>query len=271
MASVVLDNVGVEIPIYGIGAHSLKQTFLRKAAGGAFGNAGSVVTVKALSNINLELSDGDSVGLIGHNGAGKTSLLRTIAGVYPPTQGEVRTSGRISPIFDISLGMSIDATGIENIRICGALWGLAKNEIEDGIADIAAFSELGDYLEVPVRTYSAGMLLRLSFAIATLRQPEILLVDEIIGVGDVSFMEKAQQRLMKIVKGSHILVVSSHSGEIISQLCNQVIWLEQGSVVMHGPAQEVLSAYYEASGYPNALVGNVSATESPEMQPEIAE
>ena len=144
--------------------------------------------------------------------------------------------------------MSPDATGIENIRVCGSLWGLSRAEIEAGIEDIVEFTELGDYLKIPVRTYSAGMLLRLSFAIATLRQPEILMLDEIIGVGDAGFMAKAKARLQKIVSRAQILVVSSHSDVIIRDLCEKAIWLDKGSVAAFGPVEEVLAAYAASAG-----------------------
>jgi ABC-2 type transport system ATP-binding protein/lipopolysaccharide transport system ATP-binding protein len=243
MASIILSNASVEIPVFAVGNNSLKATLLRKAVGGKFAQAGTNLIINALNDVSIELRDGERVGLIGQNGAGKTTLLRVLAGVYPPTSGSVRVVGRVSPMFDISLGMSPDATGIENIRVCGALWGLSRAEIAAGIDDIVEFTELGDYLEIPVRTYSAGMLLRLSFAIATLRQPEILLLDEIIGVGDASFQAKAKARLQKIVSRAQILVVSSHSDLIIRDLCEKAIWLDKGSVAAFGPVEEVLAAY----------------------------
>jgi ABC-2 type transport system ATP-binding protein/lipopolysaccharide transport system ATP-binding protein len=149
-------------------------------------------------------------------------------------------------MFDISLGMSVDATGIENVKICGALWGLSPQEIEAGMDDIIEFTELGDYLKIPVRTYSAGMLLRLSFAIATLRQPEILLLDEVIGVGDAEFMKKARARLAKIASRASILVLASHSDEIIRLFCTKAMWLTQGTVGAFGEVDAVLSAYHSA-------------------------
>jgi ABC-2 type transport system ATP-binding protein/lipopolysaccharide transport system ATP-binding protein len=243
MASISLSHASVEIPVFAVGNNSLKATLLRKAVGGKFAQAGTNLIINALNDVSIELRDGERVGLIGQNGAGKTTLLRVLAGVYPPTSGSVRVVGRVSPMFDISLGMSPDATGIENIRVCGALWGLSRAEIAAGIDDIVEFTELGDYLEIPVRTYSAGMLLRLSFAIATLRQPEILLLDEIIGVGDASFQAKAKARLQKIVSRAQILVVSSHSDLIIRDLCEKAIWLDKGSVAAFGPVEEVLAAY----------------------------
>jgi ABC-type polysaccharide/polyol phosphate transport system ATPase subunit len=243
MASIKLSNASVEIPVFAVGNNSLKTTLLRKAVGGKFAQAGSNLIINALNNISLEVRDGERIGLVGQNGAGKTTLLRVLAGVYPPTSGEVQVTGRVSPMFDISLGMSPDSTGLENIKVCGALWGLSRAEIAAGIDDIVEFTELGDYLKIPVRTYSAGMLLRLSFAIATLRQPEILLLDEVIGVGDASFMAKAKARLEKIVSRAQILVVSSHSDGIIRDLCDKAIWLDKGSIAAFGTVDEVLAAY----------------------------
>jgi ABC-type polysaccharide/polyol phosphate transport system ATPase subunit len=243
MASIILSNASVEIPVFAVGNNSLKTTLLRKAVGGKFAQAGSNLVIDALSDVSIEVRDGERIGLVGQNGAGKTTLLRVMAGVYPPTSGTVHISGRVSPMFDISLGMSPDSTGIENIKVCGALWGLSRAEIAAGIDDIFEFTELGDYLKIPVRTYSAGMLLRLSFAIATLRQPEILLLDEVIGVGDASFMAKAKARLQKIVSRAQILVVSSHSNDIIRDLCEKAIWLDKGSIAAFGAVDEVLAAY----------------------------
>src|SRR5450432_3374714 len=240
MASITLSNASVEIPVFAVGNYSLKTTLLRKAVGGKFAHAGSNLMIDALNDVSLELRNGDRIGLVGQNGAGKTTLLRVLAGVYPPTSGAVQIIGRVSPMFDISLGMSPDSTGIENIKVCGALWGLSRAEIAAGIDDIVEFTELGDYLKIPVRTYSAGMLLRLSFAIATLRQPEILLLDEVIGVGDASFMEKAKARLQKVVSRAQILVVSSHSDVIIRDICEKAIWLTQGAIGAFGEVDAVL-------------------------------
>jgi ABC-type polysaccharide/polyol phosphate transport system ATPase subunit len=243
MASISLRNVSVDIPVFAVGNNSLKKTLLRKAVGGRFAQTGSNVIVTALNDISIEARDGERIGLVGHNGAGKTTLLRVLAGVYPPTSGRAEIVGRVSPMFDISLGMSPDSTGIENIKVCGTLWGLSRAEIAAGIDDVVEFTELGDYLNIPVRTYSAGMLLRLSFAIATLRQPDILLLDEIIGVGDASFMAKAQARLQRIASRAQIMVVSSHSDLIIRALCDKAIWLDKGGIAAFGGVDEVLAAY----------------------------
>jgi ABC-2 type transport system ATP-binding protein len=247
MASIIVRNAAVEIPIYGVGTNSLKMALLRRAVGGRFGRVGHSIMVRALTDVSLEAHDGDRIGIIGQNGAGKTTLLRVLAGVYPPTSGSIEINGRVSPMFDISLGMAIDATGIENVRICGALWGLSKAEIEDGIADVIAFTELGDYLNIPVRTYSTGMMLRLAFGIATLRKPEILLLDEIIGVGDATFFKKAQERLQALAGQSRIMFVSSHALSIIRELCNKVLWLYQGHVIAFGNVEEVIQRYLTTS------------------------
>jgi len=247
MASIVLNNASVEIPVFATGNNSLKTTLLRRAVGGRLAQSGANLLINALNNVSLELRDGERVGLIGQNGSGKTTLLRVFAGVYPPTSGTVSVTGRVSPMFDISLGMSPDATGMENIRICGALWGLSQAEIADSIADIVEFTELGDYLKIPVRTYSAGMLLRLSFAIATLRQPEILLLDEVIGVGDASFMAKAKARLERLADRARILILSTHSDSIIRDFCRKVIWLDKGSVAGFGAVEDVLAAYMSSA------------------------
>ena len=243
MASVSIRNASVEIPVYGVGSNSLKMMLLRKTVGGRFAQTSSSLFVKALSGLNLDIVDGDRVGVIGHNGAGKTTLLRLLAGVYPPTSGHVHIVGRPSPMFNISLGMSPDATGIENIKSCAMLWGLSKEEIAAGLPDVMEFTELGDYLKIPVRTYSSGMLLRLSFGIATMRKPELLLLDEIIGVGDRNFMSKAKARLTRMANQSRILVLSTHSDAILKEFCNKVLWLDQGFVRAFGDVDDVLREY----------------------------
>jgi ABC-2 type transport system ATP-binding protein len=243
VAFISLKDVSIDIPIYDISGSSLKKLLLGRAIGGRFGEAGSHVIVNALRNINFEAHDGDRIALVGSNGSGKTTLLRVLADVYPPTQGIVHVEGRVSPMLDAALGMTIDATGWENIRICGMLWGLSRPQIEASIQEIADFTELGDFLNVPVRTYSMGMLLRLGFAVATLRDPEILLLDEVIGVGDASFFTKAYDRLLRLVDRSQIMVVASHSDVILRQLCNKAIWLKSGQLMEYGEIGKVLDAY----------------------------
>ena len=211
MTSISLRDVSVDIPIYDAGGSSLRSAVLTRTIGGRFAKSGSAVIVNALKNISIEARDGDRIALVGNNGSGKSTLLRVLSEVYPPTRGQVEVNGRISPMFDATLGMSMDATGMENIRICGRLWGLTPEQVENSVTDIAEFTELGDYLSLPVRTYSTGMMLRLAFSIATAREPEILLLDEIIGVGDGAFFGKAFDRLKGVAQRSRILFVASHA------------------------------------------------------------
>ena len=243
MSAIRLIDVSVNIPVYDVAGSSLRKVILGRAVGGRFAQAGTHVVVNALRNITFQASEGDRIGIVGQNGSGKTTLLRVLSHVYPPTSGEIFVSGRVSPMFDATLGMTGDATGLENIRICGALWGLSRRQIEAGLDDIAQFTELGDYLKMPIRTYSQGMLLRLAFAIATLREPDILLLDEVIGVGDASFYEKAFARLLDLVRKSRILFVASHANSIIKQLCNKAIWLHTGKLIAYGDVDSVLAKY----------------------------
>ena len=243
MASIVLKNLSVQIPIYDVGSASLRRTLLSKTVGGRFAKAGSHLLVDALIDIGLEVHDGDRVALVGNNGSGKSTLLRVLSDVYPPTSGTIRVVGDVSPMFDATLGMNMDATGIENIWICGSIWGLSKTQIKNSLNDIADFTELGDYLNVPVRTYSTGMMLRLAFAIATVRDPEILLLDEIVGVGDASFFEKAFNRLQGVIRRSQILFLASHADGILREVCNKAIWLEHGKLIQYGEFEEVVAAY----------------------------
>jgi ABC-2 type transport system ATP-binding protein/lipopolysaccharide transport system ATP-binding protein len=243
MPAIALNDVSISIPVYDVAGSSLRRAILGRAVGGRFAQSGAHVIVNALKSVSFDAHDGDRIGLVGQNGSGKTTLLRVLSGVYPPTAGTVAINGRVSPMFDHSLGMASDATGIENVRICGALWGLTRRQIEASLDDVIEFTELGDYLKMPVRTYSQGMQLRLAFAIATLREPDILLLDEVIGVGDASFYQKALARLMKLVKQSRILFVASHSKDIIRQLCNKAIWLHKGNLISYGQVDEVSEAY----------------------------
>jgi ABC-type polysaccharide/polyol phosphate transport system, ATPase component len=245
MASIHLNDVSVDFVLYQGSARSLKKTLLRTSTSGVLKHdAHHRVTVKALSNFSLTLEHGDRVGLIGGNGAGKTTLLRVLAGVYEPTAGRIRIEGRVTPLFDLGLGLDMDASGYDNIRMRAAYFGIDGDEIERKMEDIVAFTELGDYLDLPVRTYSAGMTLRLAFAAATAVDPEILLMDEWIAVSDTKFLEKAQRRAESFVNRSSIMVVASHMDDVLRRLCNKVLWLERGAVVCMGPVDEVLEAYH---------------------------
>jgi ABC-type polysaccharide/polyol phosphate transport system ATPase subunit len=242
MADIILRNLSVDIPVFDVGRASLRKALLGRAIGGRFAESRSHVIVNALKNVDLDIHDGDRVGLVGDNGSGKSTLLRVISHVYTPSDGTATIIGKVSPMFETTLGMSMDATGLENIQIAGTIWGMTRAQIRNSIDDIVEFTELGDYLTFPVRTYSNGMMLRLAFAIATVRDPEILAIDEVIGVGDANFFEKAFARLLRLVERSRILVVAAHQDEMLRRICNKAIWLSHGSLKAYGPIDEVLAA-----------------------------
>ena len=244
VASVSLRNVHLDLPIYDISAQSLKKRVMRLGRRNSIAedNTG-VIVVKAISDLSLDLRSGDRLGLIGHNGAGKSTLLRVLAGIYPPTGGEVRVQGVTVPLLDISLGMDELSTGRQNIRLRGLLLGMSNSEIQSKTEDIAEFTELGDNLDLPLRTYSNGMRLRLAFAISTAVEADILLLDEVLGVGDAGFQEKAERRLRSLHERAEIVVLAIHSSETILKTCNKVLWMERGRVRMFGEAHEVVRAY----------------------------
>ena len=242
--SLQLAGVTVDFPVYSTDSRSLKNDLLRKSTGGRIGrSAGNRLSVRALEDVNLALGRGDRLGLIGANGSGKTTLLRVLAGVYEPTRGRVRRQGRVASLFDISLGIDPGATGYENIMMRGMFLGLAPAEVRERRDEIAAFTELGDYLAMPVHTYSTGMMLRLAFAVCTCIEPEILLMDEWIGVGDAAFVEKAEGRLAGFVARAGILVLASHNPALLERTCATGVLLDSGRVRAFGPIGEVLREY----------------------------
>ncbi len=199
--------------------------------------------VEALKGVNVEIGHGERVGLVGLNGAGKSTILKVMAGIYPPTSGEAEVVGHVSPMFELATGFEMTQTGWDNIRIRGMLLGLKPDEIEERIHGIAEFSELGDFLNYPVKTYSAGMFIRLAFSVSTAINPEILLLDEVMGAGDLVFAEKAKRRMYEFMEQGKILVFSSHSLSLVKDYCERVIWLRKGEIAMDGPAKEVLAKY----------------------------
>ncbi len=256
---VSLASVTLEFPIYDISSRSLRNRIvidkvsqlITRGRVGVGGNVRhdqpGVVTVRALEDVSFTLSDGDRVGLVGHNGAGKTSLLRVVAGIYEPTVGDVLTDGRIMSLFNMMEGIATDATGLEMIRVRGSLLGLSDDEIEERIDEITEFCELGEYITMPVRTYSTGMLVRLAFAITTSVTSEILLMDEFIGTGDAAFLERAEARLRGFVERTSVLLVASHSTAIVRQWCNKAMLFERGRMIEFGPTDTVLAAYEQTS------------------------
>ncbi len=206
--------------------------------------------VKALQNVSLTVNEGERVGLIGLNGAGKSTLLKVMAGIYPATHGVARTVGHVCPMFEFATGFEMLQTGYDNIRIRGLLLGMSPAEIEQKLPEIAAFTELGEFLDYPLKTYSAGMFIRLAFAVSTSINPEILLIDEVMGAGDIRFAEKAKKRMLEFMEQGKILVFSSHSFEMVKSFCTRTIWLQAGHVVMDGPSDDVIAAY-RASEHPH--------------------
>jgi lipopolysaccharide transport system ATP-binding protein len=199
--------------------------------------------VEALKQINLDVRQGERVGLIGLNGAGKTTLLKVMAGIYPATAGTVERQGHVCPMFEFATGFEMNQSGYDNIRIRGLLLGMSPDEIEAKLPEIAEFTELGEFLSYPVRTYSAGMFIRLAFAVSTSINPEILLLDEVMGAGDIRFAEKAKRRMFEFMEQGKILVFSSHNFDLLATLCERTIWLERGRLKADGPTREVTAMY----------------------------
>lgn len=246
MAKIEFNNVSVDFPIYNANSRSLKSHLIKVATGGQLNtDQQGRVLVRALDGLTFTLQDGDRVGIIGHNGAGKSTLLRLLSGVYFPSGGSVKIDGEVGSLIDISLGIDHEATGRENVYIRGSLLGLSKAVINQNIDEIIEFSELGGFADMPVRTYSSGMHLRLAFAVSTIVHPQILLMDEWLSVGDEGFKEKAKARLNALVHKTNILVIATHSREQLLQTCNRAIWLEHGKILMNDDTAKVAAAYFD--------------------------
>lgn len=244
MAFIDFDKVCVDFPIFNATNRSLKNTILQSATGGRVDFGAKETIVRSLDNVSFKISPGDRVGLVGHNGAGKSTLLRVLSRVYIPTSGNAVISGSIGSLVDISLGIDPEATGRENILLRGVLMGLKRSEILDHMNEIIEFSELGNFIDVPVRTYSSGMHLRLAFSVSTIIRPEILLMDEWLSVGDDLFNQKAAKRLEEMVEHSQILVIASHSRSLIQRVCNRVLWFEHGRLIADGDPKKISEAYW---------------------------
>jgi ABC-type polysaccharide/polyol phosphate transport system ATPase subunit len=241
MAFIELKGATLDLPIYDVRGRSLKKKLMRIGRRNTIAEDNDgVIVVRALDNVDLRFEKG-------HNGAGKSTLLRTMAGIYAPTSGTVSSNGKIVPLLDISLGMDENSTGMQNIRLRGLLLGMSDSEIREKQQAIAEFCELGDYLDLPLRTYSSGMRVRLAFAVSTAVDAEILLLDEVMGVGDASFMHKAQDRLADLHSRAEIVVLAMHSNPEIRRVCNKVLWMERGRVRAFGPTEEVLPQYEATS------------------------
>jgi ABC-type polysaccharide/polyol phosphate transport system ATPase subunit len=248
LSSIIANNVTIDFPIYGASHRSLRQT-LFSSTGGLIRHerAGRQqrVVIRALDNVSFTLRNGDRLGLVGHNGAGKSTLLKVLAGVYKPDGGSIRVDGRVSPLFNSAPGLDPDDSGYENIKTCGMFLGMSSEEINRKLLDIVDFCELGEYLDLPVRTYSTGMVARLGFAIATAIEPDILLLDEGLAAGDARFAARAEHRMQALIQRTPVLVLASHSDALIKSMCNRAILLEKGRLIQIGSVDEVMNRYHE--------------------------
>lgn len=246
MTVIQLNNISVEFPIYNSFNRSFKNRVLDVATGGRIERrTDRLVVVRGIDNVSLTFREGERIGIIGHNGSGKTTLLRVLSGIYRPTHGFALIEGQSVSLININLGIDPDATGRENIKLRCAMMGMKPSEIANKLDEIADFSGLGDFLDMPFRTYSSGMQLRLAFSASTAIQPEILIMDEWLSTGDESFKERANERMKSLVNSTKILILASHSRSLLEQNVTRVIWLEHGGVRMDGMPDEVLAAYFD--------------------------
>ena len=200
----------------------------------------------ALKNVSFEVERGEVVGIIGHNGAGKSTLLKVISGILKPTGGSLEVHGNVVPMLELGSGFDHDLTGRENIFLNGSILGYSEKYLKEKYEQIVEFSELGKFIDVPIRNYSSGMLMRLAFSIATVVQPEILIVDEILAVGDAAFQEKSKARMLELMSGGTTVLFVSHSLQQIREMCDRVVWLEHGEVQMVGATKELCDAYEQS-------------------------
>lgn len=244
-ASLVLKNVDITFEGALSSEEGLKSWLRRKLLNRSATTATNY-RIAALQDINLEINHGERVGLIGLNGAGKSTLLKVMADIYPPTSGTVSIQGHVCPMFEFATGFEMNQSGWDNIRIRGLLLGMSPDAIEEKLPEIAKFTELGDFLDYPVRTYSSGMFIRLAFAVSTSINPEILLIDEVMGAGDISFAEKAKRRMFEFMEQGKILVFTTHNFSLLNDFCTRTIWLHKGQIVADGPTNEIVKQYNDA-------------------------
>jgi lipopolysaccharide transport system ATP-binding protein len=240
MVDIDLDGVSLDFKVRRFKHLTLKEFLVR----GLFKRTKNpVMHVHALQDVSLHVGEGERLGIIGHNGAGKSTLLKLLAGIYTPSRGSRTVRGRISSLFDITLGFEHDASGWENIYYRGYLQGETPRSINAKVNAIAEFTELGEFLDMPVRYYSAGMMIRLAFAIATASEPEILIVDEVLSVGDLSFQQKASRRIRELMAHARLMVIVSHDLNSLQNLCTRIAWLDHGKLRQIGPPAETVAAY----------------------------
>lgn len=242
-AQIEATGLSIDFPLYHGSARSLKKTVFSKVSGRMGSDERHRVVVQALRDVSFKLRPGDRLGLIGGNGAGKTTLLRALAGIYEPAVGQVHVQGTLGALLDPNLGMNPELTGRENVMLRGLYAGLSHPAIARLEEDVIAFADLAQFMDLPVRIFSSGMVVRLGFALATAIRPQVLLMDEWFLAGDAGFMEKARARLEDMVRGAEILVLSTHQPSVVLNWCTRVLWLDQGRVMEDGPAAEVMRRY----------------------------
>lgn len=247
MASISLKHVDVEFPIYDRRTRSLKRALSQTVGGVIRGDGNGPTLVRALNDINLEFRDGDRVALIGRNGSGKTTLLRVMGKIYDPTAGSAEIIGRVTSMTDLMMGTDHDETGYENIRLRSIFMGMSTSQAKNIIEDVEDFTELGEFLSLPIRSYSAGMLLRLCFAISTAVMPDIVIMDELINVGDAAFLAKANQRLSGVIERTKIIIIATHDIETSRQFCNKAVLMEGGYLIAQGTPDEMWELYRQRS------------------------
>jgi ABC-type polysaccharide/polyol phosphate transport system ATPase subunit len=248
MALIKLENITLEFPVQALKSDRRRSSDERPIGGQLSSGQSGHMIVRALDQLSLTLGPGDRLALLGHNGAGKTTLLRVMAKLYAPTHGRVTVQGRVAPLLNLGFGMDMDSTGYDNIFIRGLFLGMSKAELRKKADVIAEFSELGDFLDLPMRTYSSGMRARLAFAISTHVETDILLLDEVVATGDARFFKKANEKLESFARDSKLLVLASHSNKVLRELCNKALLLEHGRVKAFGPIEEVIETYAAATG-----------------------
>ena len=243
MAQITLDRVNLEFHV-GVERHTTLQSAVKR---GLRRHRAESRTVRALQDVTLSIRSGERVGLIGHNGAGKSTLLKVMAGIYPPQRGTVLVDGHVCPLFEFITGFEMEATGWENIRTRALLLGMAPKEIDRKIDSIGEFSNLGEFLDIPLRHYSSGMCVRLAFATSTAVDPQILLLDEVMAAGDAAFQESARLRMNELMERASIVVFATHSLEMLPRFCERTLLLRKGRIVADGPTAEVVELYHHAT------------------------
>lgn len=244
MASIELYGVSVNFDMPGVKVRSLRNDLVKTLVGGKLYKTSDHIVVSALSNVSFSAKAGDRIGLIGLNGSGKSTLLKTMAGIYPPTNGVLRREGRTIALIDLMMGMDSEQTGAQCIMSRAIFLGMTYKQSRDLLSELAEFTELGNFLHMPIRTYSAGMLLRLGFAVSTALPSDILIMDEMINVGDATFLEKAQKRMTAVIEAASILFLASHDFGSIRSFCNKAIYMNAGSMVMFDEVENVLDRYW---------------------------